>query len=550
MLKSIECASFKQGGNTRGPIVFHKGLNTILGGVNGENSIGKSMLLLAIDFAFGGRKYKSCVFDEGIGNQELKVTFEFHSKCYYYIRSTAIANEVWICDENFNKKTKITLDEYKKMLLQYYSVNLPYLSFRNMIDRHFRIYGMDNCYEKEPLKVATEPKNIAIDAFLKLFDCYEQYKNADDEFKKVEKEKTTLKNAREMRLLPAEITSKKAFSENEEKIKEAETEVKRLLASEDAQLTKEFLSNSEDVGAIETELRILKRNRSWLINRLAIINDNIENVFLIDDIDLDDLLNFFPEANIKKISEIEHFHKKMQGILKQQMQIEASQVEKNISELNAKMEALMNKQHELGRTVTLSNNFLDKYNELIREISRLKKENQAFTQAENLKDKYKEQKNIKESIQKDVLKIVADKLNKQMENLCYMVYEGRKSAPVLDFKSGSKYSFTTENDAGMGTSFKSLIIFDISVLKLTVLPAIAHDTLMFKNIEDKHFKSILEIYSSFNDEPEDKQIFIACDKQDSYGDDVRNLLQNTCVIQLGPDGNELFGYSWAKRMEN
>jgi len=280
------------------------------------------------------------------------------------------------------------------------------------------------------------------------------------------------------------------------------------------------------------------------------IREALDNAIAAEPKDLDDLLNFFPEANIKKISEIEHFHKKMQGILKQQMQIEASQVEKNISELNAKMEALMNKQHELGRTVTLSNKFLDKYNELIREISRLKKENQAFTQAENLKDKYKEQKNIKESIQKDVLKIVADKLNKQMENLCYMVYEGRKSAPVLDFKSGSKYSFTTENDAGMGTSFKSLIIFDISVLKLTVLPAIAHDTLMFKNIEDKHFKSILEIYSSFNDEPEDKQIFIACDKQDSYGDDVRNLLQNTCVIQLGPDGNELFGYSWAKRMEN
>jgi len=35
-------------------IGFHKGLNVILGDENATNSIGKSNLLMIIDFAFGG----------------------------------------------------------------------------------------------------------------------------------------------------------------------------------------------------------------------------------------------------------------------------------------------------------------------------------------------------------------------------------------------------------------------------------------------------------------------------------------------------------------
>ena len=54
MLKEIVCDAFKANGKPRGPITFHKGLNTIPGGAAAENSIGKSTFLLVIDFCFGG----------------------------------------------------------------------------------------------------------------------------------------------------------------------------------------------------------------------------------------------------------------------------------------------------------------------------------------------------------------------------------------------------------------------------------------------------------------------------------------------------------------
>ena len=58
MLKEIYCPLFKEGKTLRSPILFHKGLNIILGSEQGKaGSIGKSTMLLIIDFVFGGNAY-------------------------------------------------------------------------------------------------------------------------------------------------------------------------------------------------------------------------------------------------------------------------------------------------------------------------------------------------------------------------------------------------------------------------------------------------------------------------------------------------------------
>ncbi|MFU0789841.1 MAG: hypothetical protein ACFWT6_07790 [Virgibacillus proomii] len=54
MLTRIESKIFLEG-----PIRFHKGLNVVLGDDEGSNSIGKSTLLMIIDFVFGGNTYTS-----------------------------------------------------------------------------------------------------------------------------------------------------------------------------------------------------------------------------------------------------------------------------------------------------------------------------------------------------------------------------------------------------------------------------------------------------------------------------------------------------------
>ena len=59
MLVEMSSSVFKEKGKVRPPIRFKKGLNVVLGKEDGENSIGKSSAMLAIDFAFGGKTYAS-----------------------------------------------------------------------------------------------------------------------------------------------------------------------------------------------------------------------------------------------------------------------------------------------------------------------------------------------------------------------------------------------------------------------------------------------------------------------------------------------------------
>jgi len=120
------------------------------------------------------------------------------------------------------------------------------------------------------------------------------------------------------------------------------------------------------------------------------------------------------------------------------------------------------------------------------------------------------------------------------------IYEAQREAPTIRFESKSKYDFTTPRDGGTGTAYKSLIVLDMSVLKLTALPAIAHDSSIFKNIGDDPVDRIMELYLQ-----SEKQIFIAFDKAQAYTERTAQILNDTAVLRLNPNGEELFGWCWA-----
>ncbi|OTA65042.1 hypothetical protein [Limosilactobacillus reuteri] len=53
MLVEVSSDAFKSYGKTREKIKFHSGLNVVVGGRRGANSIGKSTFLMILDFVFG-----------------------------------------------------------------------------------------------------------------------------------------------------------------------------------------------------------------------------------------------------------------------------------------------------------------------------------------------------------------------------------------------------------------------------------------------------------------------------------------------------------------
>lgn len=93
MLVEMKSPAFKEKGEVRPKIEFRPGLNVVLGKEDGENSIGKSSAMLAIDFVFGGNSYLSGDGVSHIGDHTIFFAFEFDGKRHYFARNTGEAEK-------------------------------------------------------------------------------------------------------------------------------------------------------------------------------------------------------------------------------------------------------------------------------------------------------------------------------------------------------------------------------------------------------------------------------------------------------------------------
>ncbi len=99
MLAEIKCDKFIEE-----PIIFKSGLNSILGDDYSTNSIGKSTLLMIIDFVLGGNSFidnNSGAINK-LGHLVFKFKFKFQLESLYFIRTTSDNNKIGICDNEYN----------------------------------------------------------------------------------------------------------------------------------------------------------------------------------------------------------------------------------------------------------------------------------------------------------------------------------------------------------------------------------------------------------------------------------------------------------------
>lgn len=140
-------------------------------------------------------------------------------------------------------------------------------------------------------------------------------------------------------------------------------------------------------------------------------------------------------------------------------------------------------------------------------------------------------------------------INQEMLRLNDFIYEKKRYAPEIQFsnkQTGSPaYTFGCKWNTGTGENFKNLIIFDLCILAATDLPALIHDSLIFKNIADLPIDKIMALYMQSK-----KQIFISFDKKDAFDVFTAKTVSQTTVIELYDNGGELFGWSWAKKEES
>ena len=534
MLKKIICDIFWQK-----EIIFYEGLNAIVGDDVDSNSIGKSTMLMIIDFVFGGDDYINKNHDvvDNLGHHDFRFIFNFKNKDYFFIRSTNEYKFVSICDEKFRILKSIATEEFTAWLQEKYDCQLESLSFRSIVGRYFRIYGKENLNERKPIQYfekETAPKSIL--ALLKLFDKYKYLKAYEEQIEKLKKDKTTLVDAAKKNFLP-NISTKSLFNKNKKKIEELNVQLENL--------KKEIVTTSVDLESmVSKEILKLRREKSQLTiklnsyqNRLLRTQNNIKNKPIKIGTELEQFVYYFPDFNIEQINKVEDFHKNITKILKSELVVVEKELKSKILEINIRISEI-DKEIEQKLSIKEAPKLaVDKVVDLVAQIKQLNDENGYYTKKKQLEGDISQATEDLSELKEKVLDEICNIVNVKMYELNKEIYVDGRRAPTLNIH-GSKYSFNTAGDTGTGTAFANLISFDLSVLELTHLPALAHDLPLLKNIENAALENIISIYSRST-----KQIFIAIDKLSSYDEKAAHIINEHKVLQLSKD-KLLFIKNW------
>lgn len=544
MLKEIQCDKFAPDHRV---IRFNSGLNTVLGSAGGSNAIGKSTFLWIIDYVFGGESYYSLTDDikKEIGSHIIYFTFEFDEQPYYFYRSTDDPKNVYRSDEEGRFITKLSLEDFRKFLFQEYKIELPALTFSEITERFFRIYGRENTLEKYPLLVKPrEQDEKAVDFLLKLFGHYRILASIKSMEEELGIKSSQLKSRQRQKVDIEKIES------NQKTIESLRNRLQKLMKnSEEAQLalfgfdTQTF----ERISAIQKELNIFVRKRNRLQSQLNAIKSNIADNKVDTASEFDSLVHFFPNTNLKAFEEIEYFHKKIREILSEEMDEEIERLQPLIGEYDKEITRLNRKIEESGLAKEMSERVLSQCVNVSKSIDKLEEETAELIHQKELQETRAESEQILEQLllqQTEKLEEIQDDINLRMEIINGVVTEREETAPLLYITPQKGIIFETPSNTSEGTAYKSLVVYDLSILELRPIPALIHDSNILKRIEDVHLERILERYQASR-----RQVFIAFDKADSTTTKAHKILESTAILRLS-DGNELFGRSWSKYESN
>ena len=540
MLYEIWCDQFKCNNKPRGIIRFNETLNVVKGHDSGTNSIGKSTFLLAIDFAFGGNPYaedKSLI--KKIGHHTINYCFKFGNEFYYFSRNTATPKEVNICNAEYVLQETIPIDEYNNKLLKLYSIDLPNISFRQIVGRYFRVYGRGSSNERKPLASydGEAPKESLI-ALLKLFNGYTPIETLYLELKDKEERKKAIINADKYNLVTI-IKSKKDYQKNLSDIERLNGELQSLARFGRQELLYLDPAQAEKAAEYKSRYETLTRRKKQLWAKYYSIKNNAERTHASTAQDFNALLQFFPNSDIKLLSDIENFHSKITDILSEEFTISMSQILKQINEISIELTQIEVSLKELDVPKRIADSTLKAYAQAQNQINELNRQNELYVTKREIETDIRTLKAKYQQLFTDIFKDITSKINDVMAKLNAFIYGENIVAPVLIVTKPNSYTFGTDMDDGTGTNYKNLILLDLASLKLTELPTIAHDTIVFHNIGQEPMAKILELYNK-----SEKQIFIAIDESAKYNEIAQKIIENNKILELSGNGNELFGSSW------
>lgn len=527
MLKQIKCNLFNQ--NT---IEFHAGLNVILGDDEAKNSIGKSSALLVIDFAMGGN---SLLDDDAgaikvLGHHSYQITFEFGEIPFYVTRSTEQPEVIDICDSNHVKQDEISVEAYRGKLKGLYDLTELESSFRSIVGPFARIWKKGEADPDHPL--AGNPKEKLSAGVARLVDLFERTSD-------VSVERAVLQTLQDKRIL----MNKSMTAEIIPRITMTKYKSNNQLIKANAQAISDIKDNF--AGAItayealfDEKLRAIQQAKNEMVNKKNLISARREKLQrdisgvtprLTANIAL--VAEFFPEANLERLEQVEHFHAKIGKLVSKELKTELDLLIANEIEITT---AITDLDQQIKLTLKAKGTPTDlfaKVFELKEVTDKAKEENKFFEQKTSIEDSENACKERLDTIYDKIFLEIESAVNQKLEKFNTRVYGPERTPSQLRIKNSNSYSFTSPMDTGTGKSYAGLVGFDLSMLLLTRLPFVIHDSMIYKNIEIAATEHIIRILSSFKQ----KQIFLAFDEAKKFNSATQNILKAQMVLQLHRD---------------
>lgn len=533
MLKEIKSEQFIEN-----PIKFSNGLNAVLGDDISTNSIGKSTLLMIIDFVFGGKSFMTN--DSGVikklGHQNFLFKFEFDKVDFFFKRSTEYPEVVSFCDSEYNTLTENTVENFTKILKEKYNINNPFLSFRSIVSTFSRIWGKDNYNVDKPLQAyIKEPESTAVINLIKLFNLYETIAETETKIKEQDESKKVIAGIHKKNYV--EKITKTDFKKNEIELDRIQNDISNIKDNLlQYTLNVEELTSKEMIE-LKTEKSKFLQLQSNNENKIRRLELNLEQKSVRSKY-FNKLSSFFENTNEQKIEEIESFHNKIGSILKRELNNAKKILEEENKVINEEIVKIDLKISSLLENVKSPKFIVEKIYDLTIESNKISNVNKFYTEKEQVISDLKQLNLDLEETISEILNNIEEEINTELIRINNEIHSGNKKIPKIKINKRS-YVFDHQDNTGTGKAFSDLIEFDLVILKLTCLPFLIHDSILFKNIEDSAIDKIIEQYST-----EQKQIFIALDGINKYNENSRKILMKNKVIQLN-DSRKLFNQDWS-----
>lgn len=539
MIKEIFCDKFK-----KQQVPFKDGLNVVLGDDSGANSIGKSTMLLVIDYMLGGKHYqtKSDIIGH-VGHHTIFVCFEFDGEKFYFARKTEQSDTVFKSSPDYKilDGKEMTLLQYRKFLQDKYELNIYGCTLRTFIGLFARIYDRGNYMETLPLlEHHGDSSENSIKRLVKIFGVYEDVGTLDLNLKNLKERNDLFKKALAIDLIKGP-KNKKELKNNEGQINSLQQEIDILtleLANREVSLgtlqLKKVLEIKEELAKFQT----LKNKNDSKIRR---IQNNLNSTKTVSIIDLEKLKKFFPEANFLEITKINNFHSTLCTALSDEMTNKIKSLEMLNKQLESEVKKLLQSIENVVSETNSTKIGVQQLAQMQRQMYELITENSTYEKKTSFAKEKKDAEDLYNDTLQKILTSVQQVMNTKILEYNGIVYNNTKKAPQLTLQP-KKYIYDCPDDEGTGSRYSGLVLFDLAVLGCTKLPVLFHDSLILKNIEDNAIEKIMQLYDSFSN----KQIFIAFDKKTAYTEDTQKIVDKNIVLKLSPNGHELFGKSWSR----